>query len=116
MTIDWSKPVQTRDGRKVRILCTDGPDTKYPVVGFAAESTLHQWAIDGRFLMHGEESRHDLINAPERIKRKVWVNVYPDVETPSLTFVSKQVADRQAGPDRLACVSIEIDCEVGEGL
>ena len=32
MTIDWSKPIQTYDGKKARVLCTDLADSEYPVV------------------------------------------------------------------------------------
>jgi hypothetical protein len=31
--IDYTKPVQTKEGRKVRILCTNGPHKTYPVIG-----------------------------------------------------------------------------------
>ena len=30
MTIDWSKPIQTYDGKKARVLCTDLADSEYP--------------------------------------------------------------------------------------
>jgi len=33
MSIDWTKPVQTRDGRKVTIYTTTAP-TEYPVHGY----------------------------------------------------------------------------------
>jgi hypothetical protein len=60
----------------------------------------------------------DLIEVKPRIKREVWVNVYP--ETSHMysydVYHTKDAADRHGGKDRIACVRIEIDCEEGEGL
>lgn len=30
--IDWSKPIKTIDGKSVRVLCTNGPNSLYPIV------------------------------------------------------------------------------------
>ena len=61
--IDWNKPVQTRDGRKVRVLCTDGPKSA-PVVGLVDDEYVDRWTLDGS-LSVGRWQQHDLINAPE---------------------------------------------------
>ena len=57
-----------------------------------------------------------LIEVKPRIKRTVWLNVWPDsVEA----CKSKETADRisfGSVSKRLACVMVEIDCEEGEGL
>ena len=46
--IDWSKPVRTKDGRAVRVLCTDGPGD-YPVVGLAQYYPYPlTWTMQGR--------------------------------------------------------------------
>lgn len=81
--IDWSKPVVTRDGRKVRVLCTDRKSSQC-VVGLVANTVdgseeLHSWHHDGaRFIPHLEAPSGpfptDLINAPERVER--WFNLY----------------------------------------
>lgn len=62
MTIDFTKPVQTRDGRKVRIICTDGPKGR-PIVGIKEDSDVMCWASDG---MHCglPPCDSDLLNAP----------------------------------------------------
>lgn len=49
-----------------------------------------------------------------RIRREVWVNVYPGHA--SMTYDSRDVADRYGGEQRVACVKLVIDCEEGEGL
>ncbi len=58
-----------------------------------------------------------------RIKRTVWVNVYPsadladeDAYTGLTTHLSKANADQRAGPYRLACVMLYIEVEQGHGL
>lgn len=111
--IDWTKPVRTKDGRAVRVLCTDGPGG-YPVVGFIGDNTCpDQWTLDGLFCV---DERHalDLENAPQRIQREYWVNVYKD-------HVGGQCKTQAIAKDMrengcIACVKITIDCEEGEGL
>lgn len=116
--IDKSKTYRTRDGREVRIYATDG----------AAELTVHGavkledgwevcgWRSDGRlggYTITGS----DLIEVKPRIKREVWVNVYPE-ESGMNTHAHecKKAANDCAGPSRIACVRLTIDCEEGEGL
>ncbi len=73
MSLDLSKPVQTRDGRKVRILCTDAKSA-YPVIGLI-EDCGHEvqgtWTAGGRN-HRAFETDYDLINAPT--KRTVWID------------------------------------------
>lgn len=111
--IDWTKPVRTKDGRAVRVLCTDGPGV-YPVVGIVTgEDAPEQWTIGGKFY-DNEDSECDLENAPQRIQREYWVNVYGSCL--SSNHDTKEDADYHATGARLACVKITIDCEEGEGL
>lgn len=65
--IDWTKPVITRDGRDVRILCTDGPNHGTPVVGFIKDNLWPtQWTIDGGASGERRLDRGiDLRNKPE---------------------------------------------------
>jgi hypothetical protein len=78
MTFDPTKPVQTRDGRSARILCTDLKD-RWPIVAAITRTDGTEYstgyAVDGKFTCRHQPER-DLINVPE--KRTVWVNVYPD--------------------------------------
>jgi hypothetical protein len=65
MTFDPNKPVQTRDGRKARIIATDAAGD-YPIVVLVTEDGIEQAAqhrADGTWHASG---RHDLINVPER--------------------------------------------------
>lgn len=74
MTLDFSKPIITRDGRAVRILCTDGPGNE-PVIGIVGDSVL-SWHKDGKHFVGGGPSGADLINQP--VKRRGWANLYKD--------------------------------------
>lgn len=77
--IDWAKKVQTRDGRAVRILCTDGPPI-HPVIGILDEdnghgimrATIHRWTSSGYSML--EIDSYGIINVPT--KREGWVKMY----------------------------------------
>ncbi len=67
MTFDPTKPIQTRDGRPARILCTDARG-HLPIV--ALVGTPHGPEYVQRYTVLGCEYRnvplpHDLINVPE---------------------------------------------------
>lgn len=103
MSIDWTKPVQTRDGRKVTIYTTTAP-SKYPVHGYIEGwEDPCCWTSGGR-LFEDEESDEDLINAPEP-KRVAWVNLYPDQH--GSAYKTKAEADEFCAHNRIACVRVE---------
>ena len=112
--ISKDKQYRTRDGREVRIYATDG--TSRPVHGaikYPKDWRAETWLLDGSWI-YDEEHTLDLIEVRPRIKRTVWLNVYPDgCQT---VLPSKEQADKFRISDRLACVRVEIDCEEGEGL
>lgn len=122
--IDFTKPVQTRDGRRVQIFSHDG-GTAYPILG-AVESpaaqgrpghwNLQRWTPEGRFHADTPQPINDLVNTPRHIQRTVWVNVFS--EYVGQGWGSKDDADRLGGgaAGRLACIPIQIDCQEGEGL
>lgn len=71
-----SRKVVTRDGRNVRILCTDQKGTLYKVIGLVDNGDKE--AIN-QFTSKGEscfciETNIDLFFAPE--KHEGWVNIY----------------------------------------
>lgn len=68
MTFDPTKPVQTRDGRKARILCTDAEEPT-PIVAlvtgrYISGEFVAKFRTDGSFHLKGSEET-DLINVPE---------------------------------------------------
>ena len=75
-----SMKVITRNGRKVRIICTDRRSENYPIVSlieteYGEETCWH--AKHGEYV-RGQESNNDLFFAPE--KHEGWVNVYRDFD------------------------------------
>ena len=74
-----SKKVVTKEGKKVRIICTDARGS-YPVVALIEESYYDNalsYTEDGK-LYNGESNVYDLFFAPE--KHEGWVNVYRDFD------------------------------------
>lgn len=107
--IDFNKRIQTRDGREVRILCTDGPVFGYPVVGIVG-ANIQTWTETGAFTRYPGESTLDLINTPQTF----FVNVYMKSRLGNFTVIwdDKDLADEKAGSDRLAC----LEFKEGDGL
>ena len=71
-----SKRVVTRDGRNVRIICTDFNNPDFPVIG---EIKGYKWPLS--FATNGETVKGrqlscDLFFAPE--KHEGWINIYKD--------------------------------------
>lgn len=112
--IDWTKPVRTKDGRAVRVLCTDGPG-EYPVAGYVEyETNPRSWTLSGYFHINERHSTLDLESAPQRIQREYWVNVYPKHMGQKCDTQQRAKDVREDGC--IACVKITIDCEEGDGL
>ena len=120
--IDKNKKYRTRDGREVRVFMTDSGDWNFPVIAAYRDSEGRWWPLrltkDGRVSFHlSNHDDLDLVEAKPRIKREVWVNVYP--EGFGMVCESKEKADIASGAEckrRIACVKLTIDCEEGEGL
>ena len=91
-----SQKVVTRDGREVRIICTDAKGDE-PIVALLYnnirdEENVYTYNRDGRF--YKNDSCLDLFFAP--IKREGWINVYrskDDIRTIGCLFPSKEEAN-----------------------
>ncbi|HET8685549.1 MAG TPA: hypothetical protein VFM18_02655 [Methanosarcina sp.] len=76
MTINFTKPVQTRDGLPVRILCTDRKDD-YPIVGlvkYQSGEEVRTWTDSGSYSLDLTNRHKDLMNVPET--KIYYMNVY----------------------------------------
>lgn len=77
--IDFKKPVQTRSGCKVRVICTDRKsNVPYPVIALISmedgtESALY-YNDCGRYCGDNREHPLDLINIPVKRKGKAFLS------------------------------------------
>lgn len=67
-----SRKVVTRDGRNVRIVCTDSPDAEYRITGFVDDSVgAFMWKSNGEYSSLGEND-NDLFFADEEEELTVF--------------------------------------------
>ena len=101
-----SRKIVTRDGRNVRIICTDRRGD-YPVIALIEkrdtdEETLDAFTERGCWDLVGKESIHDLFFVPE--KKEGWVNIYRNIYMGTHAgpiFHSKEDAERRVREDSL---------------
>lgn len=77
---DPSRKVVTRDGRNVRIVCTDRKGEGYPIVAlvdskWGESTTIH--TKDGKYVLNNA-SDCDLFFAPE--KHEGWMHIYKHID------------------------------------
>lgn len=108
--IDWTKPVQTRDGTPVNILSREGRGT-FPVIGYIGDATdVDTWTAEGKYRTN-KSGPEDLMNVPETPKQtEVWCNVYQSRHDDGLevggTALSRAEADRICSHDRVGCIKV----------
>ena len=80
--LDFSRPVQTRNGRPVRILCTDRKNDSFPVVGLWLNDygveVLDSWTARGKNTAHDAPHHLDLIQAPQPRKHAELIKKWAD--------------------------------------
>ena len=92
-----SRKVVTRDGRNVKIHCTNY-STHYPIIAeIQGVGYSDSFYPDGRYSIN-VESRNDLFFAPE--KKEGWINLYKDVEG---NYVTSQVYERKESAEASSC-------------
>lgn len=75
--IDWTKPIQTKDGKPVEIITISGRLFLYPVIGYiGTETSTSTWTKDGKYMKSGHRADKDLENVPPP-KKVTYVNIYP---------------------------------------
>ena len=113
MTIDWNKPVQTRDGSEVNIYTTSAKagNKKYPVRGEVLKKSgfwsFESWTPEGEWSACAADSDLDLVNVPEKHVR--YFNMYPDSGKFVQPRSSRDEADAKAAAGRIACVRVEFE-------
>ena len=108
-----ARPIVTRDGRSVRIICADKKsDHPHPIVGLIDEVHHENVAVytkDGEY-SHGIASSRDLFFAPE--KKEGWIKVYYgksrcNTFVCNRIFATKEEAEKQKNDNVVAIIKIE---------
>lgn len=108
-----SKKVVTRDGRNVRILCTDREGSIYPIVALIRDDNreleiLVTYTKDGRPAEYNE-AYYTLFFAPE--KHEGWINIYRDTILSGAyykyIYPSEEDAKENACSGAIATIKIE---------
>jgi hypothetical protein len=107
--VDWSKPLATIGGDAVEFVRTINGHP-YNRLCIRRKADGHETAV----VCNDDGNPWSIINAPERIERDVWLTLYRsgDISTDETEEAAKANRDK----DRVACVRVQIDCNVGEGL
>ena len=105
-----SRKVVTRDGRNVKIHCTNCVGY-HPVIA-EIEGEKYSYFYDKNGGYHFRPSINDLFFAPE--KREGWINLYKDVEDKYVTsqvYETKKSADAPTCRTCIATIQIEWDAD-----
>lgn len=117
-----SKKVVTRDGRSVRIRCTDRKSEEQPIVALICSLTedseyVGTYRKDGRWSTSGSACELDLFFAPQ--KHEGWVNIYKAAVSRNTLgcmaaryvgasiYPTEEDAKAAAGPEPVATIKIE---------
>lgn len=111
-----SRKVVTRDGRSVRIRCTDRKSEEQPIVALIASLTedseyVGTYRKDGIWSTSGCASELDLFFAPE--KHEGWVNLYRgNIDyIGGCVYTSKEEAEENIGNKESYVATVEIEWE-----
>ena len=107
MSIDFTKPLQMRNGRKLRLLCTDAAGLYSVICQLEDTKEIRSFTLDGRLLL---DLPIELMNVPDQVTIDTWVNVY---DNPSPGHATKEDALQFAGPSCRATLHIKRTVPVG---
>lgn len=108
-----TRPIVTRDGRSVRIVCTDGRYENYPIIALVEDEDgkkdVETYTIEGSSI-DGYEHPCDLFFASE--KKEGWIKVYHgkgryNTFVCNRIFATKEEAEKQKNDNVLAIMKIE---------
>ena len=106
---DWE--VVTREGRPVRMLCTDLDDNDYPVAAVVGNFHVDKYTAEGLFHA-GKETKYDLFFASE--KHEGWINLYKTAQDyifPSYIYQTKEDAEKYGIDNDCYITTIKIEWE-----
>lgn len=112
-----SRKVVTRDGRNVRIICTDAKGN-YPIVALietldGSIEFINKFKKDGHFLDNDDNNSNlDLFFISE--KHEGWINLYKNLEgfiVPSRIYQTKEDAEKRGDVHDCYVVTAKIEWE-----
>ena len=108
-----SRKVVTRDGKNVRIVCTDKKGGEYPIIALMSRPTetgesFDAFTKDGRCELE-YETINDLFFAPE--KHEGWINVYKEFGATTYGGVYDYEEEAIAHRGKKAVATIKIEWE-----
>ena len=110
---DPSKKVVTRDGRNVKIHCTNFASDQPIIATMGDEEYSYSFSKDGIFMRGMYESCHDLFFAPER--HEGWTNIFTDDLNVNCVgpkiFKTKEGAEKQGREWNCYVTTIKIEWE-----
>jgi hypothetical protein len=103
--------VETVDGEPVRLFCFDrkvgDSPNPYNIVGLVLHKNgiewPYTWGLDGKHEKNGTSIT--LVMATVKHSRVEWINVYSDY---SVGYTTREIANENAKPGRLACIPIDL--------
>lgn len=103
----------TKDGRSVRIICTDKVG-RWPIVALISdngEEIIGSYTTDGKkYIPKAEVSLNDLFFAPK--KRTGWVNIYNQpVMACGLIYGSEEEAKQSVDEDKTYVATVKVEWE-----
>lgn len=110
MTFDPTKPVQTRDGREARVLCTDLNCSKPIVAAYqtheGSQELVRSFNKDGSTNLRFKDT--DLINKPETRYINIWITSDGDIRCSADSYLIKQDAEDAAYNGNYLHIGLEI--------
>ena len=121
MNVEVGKKYKTRSGNEVVIYAVHDGD--YQPLGDLVHGAVLQdgtwrissWHRNGARWLDGGTSSLDLVEAKERVKVTLWLNIHKDGEAYAYDN-AKAAKSYRSKPYCIACVKVEIDVEKGSGL
>ena len=105
------RKVITRDGRNVKILCTNFTKAQHIIAQIEGNDYSTAFHKDGIFV-NGFESNYDLFFAPE--KHEGWINLYKNLEgfiVPSRIYQIKEDAEKRGNAHDCYVATAKIEWE-----
>jgi hypothetical protein len=118
MALDLSRPIQTRNGRPVRILTTDAKyrsnNVLQPIIAVIDDSFVGFWSIDGTFNENdrNKPGDYDLVNVPpKKTTVAACIRLYRDPQIGVYPVAAVEGQPRAWGDDFIAEKFVEMEYE-----